>query len=821
MIRALLKAIGVSRTLTGRLGEVEWLWARPYVFWIGLALLVPVGVYIVLRHRRNLPHVAWGPRTLLSACRIGILLLLVIVLGGPYLRLAEPVEQKPVLAWLQDASGSMALPLGEYDGLGLARLAVATGDAEPTEDGSPPKLTPEVRKRLLNLTRAEVLNRVLAHHEGLLASLAEGFDLRRWRFASGLRAGAAPSGDTADESQGGGNEEENAGADGPDPGDTNLGAALEGAIADAAARPLAGIVLLTDGQSTTGPDPLQVMRRHQEVATGSTSVPVWAVPVGSPTPPADVAVVDAVAPARVARDDTAAVVATLTSHGLDGRTIQVRLLEGDAERAAEEVTLKGESEQQVRLAFHADEPGTRLLTVQAAEQGEEPVKANNRRGLAVEVDEQRWKVLYLEGYPRWDFRFLDHALRRDHGLEVTLVMEARLRGEGVAAEDLPKAAGLPKDAAGLAEYNTVVLGDITPDLLPSALQEELARAVTEDGLGLIVQVGPAAMPHAFAGGPLMRLLPLEFAPSEGKRGDDGPRRAAGLEAAAFAPFRMAITATGSLHPALRLYDSASRNRRVWSRMPPFYWAADTASPTAGATVLAEFKTADGTRPLVAEHFAGAGRVLVIGTDSTYRWRRNIGDYLFYRFWGQAIRRVARAKQRPAERTWMEVHPSRVERGESVAVELYAVDVAGRPLGRARLAAKVSRGESVETVLLEGTGQAGHYRGTWPAKAVGEYTVSFTDATDTTATAAVRVTESDRELVRPAVDRDTLGSLADLSGGGLLELDALGSLGDRLHGESTTVHRVHEEELWDNWLMLLALVGLYCTDVFARRMSGLT
>ena len=820
MIRALLKAIGVSRTFTGRLGEVEWLWARPYVLWIGLALLIPLGVYIVLRHRRNLPHVAWGPRTLLSACRIGILLLLVIVLGGPYLRLAEPVEQKPVLAWLQDASGSMALPLGEYDGPALARLAVATGDAEPTKDKSPPKLTPEVRKRLLNLTRAETLERVLVHHEGLLGALAERFDLRRWRFAGDLRAGAASS-DAAADAAPADEEDASAGPDGPDRGDTNLGAALEGALADAAARPLVGIVLLTDGQSTTGPDPLQVMRRHQEVATESAGVPVWAVPVGSPTPPVDIAVVDAVAPARVARDDTAAVVATVTSHGLDGRTVKVLLLEGDTERATAEVTLTGESQQQVHLAFHAEEPGTRLLTVQAAEQGEEPVKANNRRGLAVEVDEQRWKVLYLEGYPRWDFRFLDHALRRDHGLEVTLVMEARLRGEGVAAADLPKVAGLPKDAAGLAEYNTVVLGDVTPALLPAALQEELARAVSEDGLGLIVQVGPAAMPHAFVDGPLLRLLPLEFARPEGEGSAEDGRRAPGLEAAAFAPFRMAITATGSLHPALRLYDSASRNRRVWSRMPPFYWAADTVSPAAGATVLAEFKTADGARPLVAEHFAGAGRVLVIGTDSTYRWRRNIGDYLFYRFWGQAIRRVARAKQRPAERTWMEVHPSRVERGESVAVELHAVDVAGRPLERARLAAKVSRGDSVETVLLEGTGQAGHYRGAWPAKAVGEYSVSFTDATDTTVTAAVRVTESDRELVRPAVDRDTLGSLADLSGGGMLELDALGRLADRLHGESTTVHSVHEEELWDNWLMLLALVGLYCTDVFARRMSGLT
>ncbi|MBE3132450.1 MAG: hypothetical protein IMZ55_03180, partial [Acidobacteria bacterium] len=374
----------------------------------------------------------------------------------------------------------------------------------------------------------------------------------------------------------------------------------------------------------------------------------------------------------------------------------------------------------------------------------------------------------------------------------------------------------PEDAAALAEYNVVVLGDVTPDLLPGRLQQQIARAVEEDGLGLIVQAGPRAMPHAFADGPLAKLLPVRIVRGDGVAAGDQP----GMEAPPFAPFVMQVTAPGSTHPAFLLYDSATRNRGVWSRMPPFYWSAAAAEASAGATVLAEFKTVADVRPLIAEHYAGAGRVLFIGTDSTYRWRRNIGDHLFYRFWGQAIRRVAKSRQRSGEASWIEVHPARVEVGENVAVELYAVDAEGRPLDRARAEASVVLGESTQTIILERSADPGHFRGLWAPRAIGEYRVLYTDSAGTAITGAVRVAESGRELLRPDVDRDTLGSLAELSGGGLLELDRLGELPQKLRGEAVTVHRTHEEELWDNWLVLVLLVVLYSADVFARRMSGL-
>jgi len=804
-----LKLVGISDTLAERLGETHWMWARPRVFLAGVVLLAPLAVFIVLRHRHNLPNVSPALRGMLSGCRIAVLALLVIVLGGPYLRLEEPVTQKPVLAWLTDESASMSLPVGSYDGDQLAALAVAAGMAEKPPDNGPAKVDADVRRELVNVTRAQFAARVVDRHRAaVLVPLADQFDLRAYRFARRLQPDTtlAPHDPKPEDSPPAG-----------DLADTALGDALDEVIALAAGRRLAGIVLLSDGRTTTGSDPIQVMKRQQAVTTEKRVPPVWAIPVGSPEPPVDIALLDVLAPAQLAVGDTAVVVATITSHGFDDRRIKVTLLEGDKALDETEAALRAGERQQLQLDFEAKEPGMRLLTVQVAPQGEEQVQDNNRSGLAINVDEQRWRVLYIEGYPSWDFRFLDHSLRRDHGLEVSVVMEAGLSVDPEKDEDLAAVAKLPQDAAGFAQYNVVMLGDVSPALLTPSRQHSLARAVEEEGLGLIVRAGPQAMPHAYVGGPLSTLLPIKIERGDGTVEGNPP----GVEAPAFSPFLMAVTAAGSRHPAFRLYDSATRNRSVWSRMPSFFWAAAAAEESAGATVLAKLSTAGKERPLIAEHFAGAGRVLLVGTDSTYRWRRNIGDHLFYRFWGQAIRRVARSKQRSIRKNWLEAYPARVAAGEGVSIELYAVDESGEPLTDAEARVRVTRGDSTETVILDRSAEPGRFRGTWNPSQVGEYRLAYADRRGATVDAAVRVAESGRELLRPDVDRDTLGALADVTGGGVIELDRIAELTQKLEGETVTVTRAHEEEIWDNWLTLVLLVTLYCADVFVRRMSGLT
>ncbi|MCX5659106.1 MAG: hypothetical protein NTW19_05205 [Planctomycetota bacterium] len=814
MISWVLHFLGVKDAIITRLDKAELLWARPTMLWIGLALLVPAAVFVVLRHRRNLPNVSPALRGLMSACRIGVLLLLVLVLGGPYLRLDEPIKQKPLLAVVIDESGSMALPAGPFEPEEADRLARAAGLVEkPKNVTTPPPVPPEARKKIAAMTRTDLLDAVLKQsNDSVIKPLAERFDIKAFRVARQVRQSTF-------------------GGDAPPPleavdgEDTDLGEALNKAIDESVGRNLAGVVLFSDGRWTTGPDPLAVLPRLRSVGgTGkSGAAPLWSIPVGATKAVVDVAVTDVLAPAHVAKGDTITVIATVDSQGLDTRAVQVKLTGAEGKVLdSKPLTLRATENQQVALTFIADEPGTSILTASVDAQPEETVKLNNAKSVFVEVDTERLKLLYLEGSPRWDFRFLDHELRRDSGIENTMVMEAQLVAQGATEENLATLAHIPQDAKGFAEFNTVILGDISPALLPPKLQEQLAKAVEEDGLGLIIQAGVQHMPQEFYRGPLGRLLPvkLEFAPDAATGNIAQSAPLPGIEAPAFAPYRMKVTATGAIHPAFRLYDDATQNRTVWSRMPEFYWSSAALDGGPTTTVLARVDGPGEPRPMIAEANAGRGRVFYVGGDSTYRWRRNVGSHLFYRFWGQAIRYVARDKKRAADKSWIEAYPARLEPGESVTIQLYAVDREGQPLTTSQVQLQVAGADFADQFVVTPGGQPGFYRGQWQPKHLGQYRLGYTDARGGAVSAAVVVSGSGREVRRPSVDRDLLGTLADNSGGELLELDQLSRLPALVKGEPIEIHQPHEDTIWDNWLTLVLLVSLYCIDVGARRLLGL-
>ena len=192
---------------------------------------------------------------------------------------------------------------------------------------------------------------------------------------------------------------------------------------------------------------------------------------------------------------------TVESQGFDTRPVKVELRDGDKVLAAKDLTLHDAEQQKVELSFEAKEPGAKYLTVAIPPQPEEPdhLKPNNTDVALVRVSEEKIRVLLIDGLPRWDFRFLKNALRRDHGLagrktkeQVDVVLEAELRRQPADA----RAKALPATVQELAEYHTVILGDASPALVHPAFVTMLETAVRDHGLGLIVAAGPRFMPQA-------------------------------------------------------------------------------------------------------------------------------------------------------------------------------------------------------------------------------------------------------------------------------------------------------------------------------------
>jgi hypothetical protein len=796
----LLKTLGVGDDLLARLDQATLAVQRPGLLWVGLALLVPISFFIIRRQQRNLATIAPGLRIALSATRIGVLTALVVVLAGPYLKIDYQIDRRPVVALVFDHSQSMQLPAGPFDGAGeSAKIAQAAG-----YHVSPGESDAETTKALNQIGRAKLAQAVVqANAKTLTEPLAAKFDVRYYAFSREPQAlGVDPAHPQF--------------PDPPNPGgpSTHLGDAIGRVLDDAAGRQVAGLFLFSDGQNTGGRSPSEAAG-----AAARAGAPVFAVPAGSSARQSDVAIVDVFTSGLVSVGDTARIAVTLESQGFDNRPIKVELRDGETVIDTEDVTLRGGEQQKVELTFEAKEPGAKYLTVRVPPLPEEPehLKPNNTDIAFVRVSDERLKVLFLEGQPRWDFRFLKNAMRRDNGIggraekdQPDIVLESELRRQPAEA----RSKALPATVDQLAEYHTVILGDASPELITPAFAANLAEAVRERGLGLIVAAGSQHTPHD-SDAKLKELLPVKLRPS-----------VSGLDAPVYRPFKLELSPDGSIHEVMRLYDDPGKNQNAWRQMPAYYWCAAVERPAPAAAVLAWNPSVEGRfgkLPLIAYHYAGRGRVLFVGTDATYLWRQNVGDRFFYKFWGQGVRFVARRDDAKAKQSWIEVRPVRAQPGEEAQVELMAFAADGSPRIDPMLNVQVA-GEGVAKSLevVADPSTKGRYLGKLTLERAGDYRLSFDPGGGAKAAEArIRVMIAPEELRHPAVNRPALELLASATNGKLVELTDLASIPPTLKGESklTQVHR--EASLWDNWLTLVIVMFVYSLDVALRRLAGLS
>ncbi len=803
MMEWLLRQLNVTDEFVSHLDEVHLAFQHPLLLTAGLVLLVLIAVFIWLRQKWNLVSAPPLLRFTLTATRVLILLLLVLVLGSPYLKLDHKSEKKPIVAVLLDHSQSMQLPAGPFASEEeLTRIGAAAGYHSTSSAANS-----DVRLALGRITRAKLAHSVLAAGaRPFLEGLSKKFDVQFYAFSKEVtRLGVDPARPDLPEP--------------PTPGGSGtwIGDAVGHVLDEAGDRPVAGILVLSDGQNNGGRSPAEVMQ-----VAAARSTPVFTVPVGSSKRLQDVAITDVFTSGLVTVGDVARVAVTVESQGFDGRSVKVELKDGDKLLDSKEIILRAAEQQQVELTFKAAEPGPRYLTVSVPHQPEEPdhLRPNNTDTAFVRVSDEKIKVLLVEGLPRWDFRFLKNALRRDTGIggrlgkEVDVRLEAEWRRQSPAEQ----AKALPRTLEHLSEYHTIILGDVSPKMLDSAFIDLLEKAVTERGVGLIVAAGPLAMPHQYDQR-LHRLLPVRM------RTDRTKSKPANIPW-----FRLDLAPEGAIHESTRFYDDPGRNQNAWGNLPRYYWYADAERAQPGATVLVwnPVLTNYGKVPLIAHHYAGKGKVMFVGTDETFRWRQNVGDRFFYKFWGQSVRFVSRRDAATEKKSRIEVRPVRAQPGEAAGVELMAFTPEGAPRAEPTQGVQVQGGGSATTVeLTADPAVKGRYTGKFTPSQAGEYRIVYNAPGADPVEARLRVVVAPEELRQPNVNRPALEALAarslgpDGKPGQMVELPEIASIAGRLEGESkfTELHR--EASLWDNQLTLLVLIFLYSLDVGLRRLVGLS
>ena len=179
------------------------------------------------------------------------------------------------------------------------------------------------------------------------------------------------------------------------------------------------------------------------------------------------------------------------------------------------------------------------------------------------------------------------------------------------------------------KYDAVILGDVDPHALGNEQQERLSDLVSTAGAGLIFIAGKNFMPDSYRGTPLESLLPIEF---EGSSATDEPAPQA---------VPLHLTPAGETSPLMRLADEQEDNEGIWKNLPGIYWDAQVGSAKPAAEVMLTDpspgkETRSGAMPVLASQNYGRGETLFVGTDETWRWRRNVGEKYYTRFWGQVL-----------------------------------------------------------------------------------------------------------------------------------------------------------------------------------------
>jgi len=159
-------------------------------------------------------------------------------------------------------------------------------------------------------------------------------------------------------------------------------------------------------------------------------------------------------------------------------------------------------------------------------------------------------------------------------------------------------------------------------------------------LVLAVIAGKKNDPWTYRRTPIEKMLPVELEAGGAITGI-GP----GGEEINDKPIRLELTAVGKRAPMLRLAADDAASERLWAKLPPIFWVAPVSRAKPAAEVLLvdpspTRSTRYGKMPVVAAQQYGMGQVMWVGTDNTWRWRKNKGDEQYVTLWGQVIQRLA-------------------------------------------------------------------------------------------------------------------------------------------------------------------------------------
>jgi uncharacterized membrane protein len=610
--------------------------------------------------------------------------------------------------------------------------------------------------------------------------------------------------------------------------ETPLVAALDRPLETASpARPLAGVVLLSDGADTgaLGQAAGDARAEEQLAALRKRKVPVSAIAVGSGKT-LDLFI------AGVAQDSIAFVRNTAkveVSIGLRASektelSVPVTLLREGQVMQQLMATVKTGEPTSLTFDFVPDQVGEFVFSVAVPPQPQESVVENNQQQFIVKVMRDKIRALLVSGRPAWDERFLRRTLQSSPNVDLISFFILRTPSDLqlVPNEELSLIPFPTNELFGseLHTFDVVILQNFGYRPYNMAyLLDHLKEHVLNGGA--LVMLGGE---NSFGGGaygqtPLADVLPVVMS-------DDA------MDAREFTPV---LTPAGEKHPVLRLSASPAPRAKVLERLPKFAGVNKVDGLVAGATALLvhpDLKGRDGKPlPVLAVREAGKGRTMALMTDSLWRWsfsdkmRGDTGGG-YDRFVAQAMRWLMRDPEVSRLRLLASQEHAKVGENVDFTVRVLGADYQPLPGAVVTLSVKDS-GDAPDTQsdadISGQSGADGTFTFPYAVKRGGVIrAVAKTELDGEPLETTLLVYGEESALERTALTPrpDLMSLIAHTLGGTAQNIDGAQLEKMRLSdAEAVTVDRHREVSLWRTWPALFALMATLSAEWLLRRRWG--
>ncbi|HEY3627195.1 MAG TPA: glutamine amidotransferase [Terracidiphilus sp.] len=727
----------------------------------GLALLIR------RRFRDASPKMRGWRAWVIWGLQSGTLAVLLLLLWQPAVTIGELSSQQNIIAVAVDDSRSMAMA----DGNG------GDGRTGPTREAAA----------------------IAALNGGLLAGLEKRFQTRIYRIDRDLRRadgtqGIAPNGPA-----------------------THLDDGLKQLLADTSDLPLGAIVLMSDGsQNSTGlggsgiaPDALQALRNRR--------IPVHTVGFGREELAHDVEIEDVGVAEKAFAGTRVAATVTLTQHGYVGRKATLTVRDGSKMLASREITFGPDGRVQAEtLFFPAGAAGAKGISFGVdAMDGEENL-SNNAISRPLVVSDTKRRILYIEGEPRWEFKFIRRAEDDDPTIQVVSMLrtsENKIYRQGISNPD-DLANGFPVRPEDLFGYAGIIIGSVDAEYFTPLQQELLREYVDRRGGGILFLGGRASLSDGgWAASSLNELLPT-FLP----QGRNNFHRN---------PATVELTAAGVDSPITRLLDDPEKNAERWRKLTYLADYEDPGAPKPGATVLASMNAGRRKLPLLITQNYGHGRTAVMATGGTWRWQMSeaLGDPSHDTFWRQLLRWLVADTPGPVSASM----PARILMDDGhMRVTAQVEDRQFQPAADAHVTAHIVGPEGVNAFLDLAPTQdtPGAYQADWTAEKPGAYLAEISAETP-----GGQPQELGRDVVtfqredgvaenfHTEQNRRLLELLASQTGGRYWKPGDLRNLPRDISYSDAGISVRSTKELWDMPIVFALLIGLPAGEWLLRRKWG--